>query len=388
MTTIAQLREIADHARSLPSKHSKKVYLDMQSREVLNFLSKNIRMDGIGKNIASEIPKVQDRRTEDTMERIVKDFDNASGYPGKLDKARVINAITLSPEDRAFVLECLYGSLKLGITIPIPNPTFGDTFRPQLCGTGIEFDPMRYIIEEKFDGHRCIGMNVGGKVKLYTRGGKPLVAEAITNELADAIPAGFVVDGELVAESGDFQDLKRHGDEIEYKVFDVPFFDHNSITGVKLFGRRTILEEVLHETERISVSPILSFSNMNDINKWIERKGAEGVVAKDPDSFYTYSGRKDWIKVKPWLDMTCRVTGFTQGTGKRDRDDMIGAIEVIPIGSQVKTLVGTGFSDNDLIQMRQLLREQKNVTVDVKYQNLTNDGCLRFPVFLRIREAI
>ena len=388
MTTIAQLRKIADHVRSLPNKNAKAEYLDRQPREILNFLAGNIRKDGIGNSIAAEIPKYVGRKTEDTMERVVMTFESASGYAGKLDKARIMKSIILSPEDRNFVLTTIYGSLKLGITVPIPNPTFGDAFRPQLCGTDKEFDVSKFIIEEKFDGHRCIGMNVDGKIKLYSRGGKPLIAEAITAELADAIPPGFVVDGELVAASGEFQDLKRHEDEIVYRVFDVPFFEHNSITGIKLFGRRTILEEVLHETERIKISPILSLKSMRDIDQWIERKGAEGVVCKDPTSFYTYSGRKDWIKVKPWLDVTCRVTGFTRGEGKRDRDDMIGAIEVIPAGSQIKTLVGTGFSDNDLIQMRQLLREQKNVMVDVKYQNLTNDGCLRFPVFLRIREVI
>lgn len=386
MTTIQNLREIVAHIRSLPNKNAKATFLNTQPRAVRNFLGKNIRMDSIGKAIASEIPI--SIITEDTMERVVMDFNSASGYSGRNDRIGIMQQLILSKEDREFVLECLYGNLKLGISIQIPNPVFGEPIRPQLCGTGIEFNAKEYIIEEKFDGHRCVGINDDGKVKIYTRGGKPLIAEAITAELADAIPPGFVLDGELVAASGEFADLKRHSDEIEYRVFDIPFFAHNSITGVKLRGRRTILEEILHETDRIRLSPILSLANMDDINKWINREGAEGIVAKDPDSFYTYSGRKDWIKVKPWLDVTCQVTGFTQGTGKRSGDNLLGAIEVIPIGSQVKTLVGTGFSDSDLIQMRQLLRENKNITVDIKYQNWTKDGCLRFPVFLRIREAI
>lgn len=386
MVTITQLREIADHVRSLPNKNAKAAYLDTQPREILNFLAGNIRKDGIAKAIAGEIPK--GLITESTMEDIVDTFKRASQHTGRLDKIGEMSWLRLLPVDKDFVMTALYGSLKLGITVPIPDPIFGDTFAPQLCGANIEFDPRKYLIERKYDGIRCLGMNIDGKIKLYTRNGKPITAEAIEVEMADAIPPGFVVDGELVAKSGDFQDLKRHSDDIEYRVFDMPFINGDSVTGLWLRGRRGILEETLHETDRISISPVLSLANMDDINKWIDREGAEGVVAKDPESFYTYSGRKDWIKVKPWIDVTCRVTGFTRGDGKRDRDDMIGAIEVVPAGSQVKTLVGTGFSDEDLIQMRQLLREQKSVTVDVKYQNLTNDGCLRFPVFLRIREVI
>ncbi len=322
------------------------------------------------------------------MERIVIGFKSASGYSGKLDKARIMKSLILSPEDRNFVLTALYGSLKLGISVPVPAPGFGETIRPQLCGTDVEFNAREYLIEEKFDGIRCVAMNVDGKARLYTRNGKPIDAAAVSKELTDSIPEGFVIDGELVALDGDFQSMKRHSDEIVYRVFDVPFFEHRSITGLKLFGRRTILEETLHSTDHIQISPILPLSTMEDINKWIDRNGAEGVVAKDPGSMYTYGGRKDWIKVKKWNDITCKVVGFTPGTGKRDRDDMIGAISVIPEGSNIITHVGSGFSDFDLVQMRQLLRENKNITVDIKYQNWTTDRCLRFPVFLRIREAI
>jgi len=384
MTTISQLREIADHVRSLPNKNAKAAFLDNQPREVLNFLSGNVQKDGVGKAIAEEIPK--GIVSESTMESVTDVFKYASGLSGRNDKIGSMQWLILSPTDRSFVLTALYGSLKLGITVPVPDPVFGDTFRPQLCGTGIEIDPMRYIIEEKFDGHRCIGINDDGKVKLYTRSGKPLVAEAITDELADAIPPGFVVDGELVAESGEFADLKRHSDEVEYKVFDMPFFEHNSITDLTLFGRRTILEECLHETERIQISPILHLTSMRDIDQWIERNNAEGIIAKEPDSFYSYGGRKDWIKVKPWLDISGWVVGWTPGEGKRA--GILGAVEFHPDGFENTTLVGSGFTDEGLLKMKELLKSEKRVRITVKYQNLTTDRKLRFPTFLRVDEVI
>lgn len=384
MTTITQLREIVDHIRSLPNKQMKSTYLNQQSQEVLNFLGGNIRKDGIAKSIAGEIPK--SIITEDTMERVVKDFSFASGYSGRNDKIGMMQQLILSKEDRAFVLECLYGNLKLGISIPIPNPTFGDPIRPQLCGTGIEFNAKEYIIEEKFDGHRCVGINDNGKVKLYTRSGKPLIAEAITAELADAIPPGFVLDGELVATSGEFADLKRHEDEIEYRVFDMPFHMNNDITGIPLHARRTILEECLHETDRIRISPILHLANMQDIDQWIERNNAEGIVAKDPSSPYLYGGRKTWVKVKPSLDISGWVVGWTPGEGKRA--GILGAVEFRPDGFTATTFVGTGFNDNDLELMKSWINLDKQIRITVKYQNVTKDNRLRFPVFLRVDEVL
>ena len=384
MVTITQLREIANHTRSLSTKNAKSAFLETQPKEILNFFAKNIRMDGIGKSIAGEILK--DRTTISSMEDVVNTFHKASEQSGRLDKIGEIKSLILSPEDRNFVLECFYGSIKLGITIQLPNPVFGEIIRPQLCGTGIEFNAKEYIIEEKFDGIRCVAMNVDGKVRLYTRNGKPIVAEIISEEIADAIPKGYVIDGEIVADSGDFQDMKRHGDEIKYQVFDMPFHMNSDVTGLPFHSRRSILEESLSATDHIRLSPILPLSTMRDIDKWIESHDAEGVVAKDGSSPYLYGGRKDWIKVKKFLDISGWVQGYTPGEGKRE--GLFGAVEFLPDGFTNTTLVGSGFSDEGLLEMKTLLKAGKKVRITVKYQNLTKDNRLRFPVFMRIDEVI
>ena len=383
MTTITQLREIANQIRSLPTKKAKAAFLETQPKEILNFLAKNVRMDGVGKSIAGEILK--DRTTISSMEDVIDTFHRASEQSSRLDKVVEMKSLILAPEDRNFVLECLYGSLKLGISIQLPNPVFGEVIRPQLCGTGIEFDAREYIIEEKFDGIRCVAMNVDGKARLYTRKGKPLIAEAISKEITDAIPPGYVIDGEIVADSGDFQDMRRHGDEIKYQVFDMPFYMNIDATGLSLHIRRSVLEEKLSATDHVQLSPILSLNSMQDINKWIERNGAEGVVAKDPVCPYLYGGRKTWIKVKPFLDISGWIQGYTPGEGKRE--GQFGAVEFLPDGFANTTLVGSGFSDEGLLEMKALLKAGRQVRITVKYQNLTKDNRLRFPTFLRIDEV-
>ena len=80
------------------------------------------------------------------------------------------------------------------------------------------------------------------------------------------------------------------------------------------------------------------------------------------------------------------MTGWTPGEGRRE--GILGSVEFLPEGFKETTLVGSGFTDEGLLEMKALLKSGKKVRIDVKYQNLTNDKRLRFPTFLRIREVI
>lgn len=140
------------------------------------------------------------------------------------------------------------------------------------------------------------------------------------------------------------------------------------------------------EQEHIKISPILNLNNIPDINKWIEHNHAEGIIAKNPESTYTYGGRKDWIKLKPFMDVSGWVVGFTQGEGKREGG--IGAVVFKPDDINVTSLVGSGFNDNYLKLMKTWLNDGKKVRITVKFQDYTKDDHLRFPVFLRVDEII
>lgn len=384
MTTIKELREIIDYTRSLSNKAEKLDYLNKQDRDVLNFLSKNIKKDGVALAIASEIPISKLSKSASDMEYIIGIFKSAANTSKRNDKIRLMKGIWLVTEDRELVLTILYGSLKLGVTIPIQPPEFGDVIKPQLCGTGIEFNPYQMIVETKFDGIRCLATNNKGEITLQSRNGKVLNVPVITRSLTNSIPPGTTVDGEIVSSDGKFESLDRKSNNLIYQIFDILFCDEKPIVDYPLIVRREILYEDIKENGHIKISQELSLSSMNEINNWINKTGAEGIVAKDPESTYKYGDRKAWIKVKPFLDCTCNVISYTEGIGKRK--GIMGAINVIPEGSEVLTKVGSGFTDEKLIEMKQRIDGGKKITVDVKYQNLTNDGCLRFPIFLRIRE--
>jgi hypothetical protein len=382
MTTIKELKGIVEYTRSLNSRDEKLSYLNCQARDILNFLSGNIKKDGIAKTIASEI-SISDKSINN-MENIIEIFSTASTISSKKIKIKMMKEIRLNKEDREFILTVLYGSLKLGVTIPTPEPNFGDIIKPQLCGTGIEFDPKKYIIEEKFDGIRCIATNNNGKIILQSRNGKNLNVPIIKNSLANAIQSGITIDGEIVAADGQFESLDRNSNNLVYRIFDIIFTEEIKIQ-MPLYHRLIILDHEIYENDHVQISPELKLNSMDEINKWINKTGAEGIIAKNPNSFYIYRDRKEWIKYKLFKECTAKVIGFTHGTGKRNRNDMIGAILVVPENSNVVSKVGSGFTDSDLIKMRKHLDNKDDILVNVKYQNLTNDGCLRFGIFLNIK---
>ena len=382
MTSITQLQRIVEHVRSLTSRDEKIEYLKSQDRDTLNFLGGNITKDGVAKTTASKIRSMELDESISDIEQIVGVFKTISKYSRKKDKIRELNTIFVTQEDRKFILTCLFGSLKLGVKIPIPDPIFGETIHPQLCGTGIDINPNKNIIEEKFDGIRCLASNNNGEIILQSRNGKILDVPIIKRSLKNVLPIGATTDGEIIATDGKFESLDRKSNNLIYRIFDIIFIDYKKIK-YELVIRKETIYEYIRENEYVQISQELNLNSMEDIDNWIVKTGAEGIISKDPNSLYKYNDRKMWIKYKLFKECTATVIDYTEGEGRRSGG--IGAINVIPENMTEITKVGSGFNDEQLIEMKQLIDDDKNITVNIKYQNLTNDGCLRFPIFLGIR---
>jgi DNA ligase-1 len=110
-------------------------------------------------------------------------------------------------------------------------------------------------------------------------------------------------------------------------------------------------------------------------------QGFEGAMAKRLDASYNFKRSSDLLKIKSFLDADGVVVGVVEGRGKFK--GMLGALVVDFDG--VTTEVGSGFTDE---QRRMLLANSQGILnkhVEVKFQNRTPDGKLRFPVFCRTR---
>jgi len=279
------------------------------------------------------------------------------------------------------------------------------------------FDRPGWVYEEKYDGDRTLAYRRRGRVRLLSRSLKDVTAsfEAIARAL-EALPGGdFALDGEVVVLDADgvsrFQLLQRRalGDPLAplYVVFDCLERDGSGLVGRPLRERRKALEAIVpakagavRRSRRVSGDGVAAFRTATEL-------GWEGIVAKDEASLYEPGRRsKSWLKVKTRRQSEFVVGGYTPPRGGRAH---FGALLVgLYDGAALRFTgkVGTGFTRETLAdlgrKMRPLAIERcpfaappgdKGVTwveprlvAELGFAEWTDDGKLRHPVFLGLRD--
>jgi len=278
------------------------------------------------------------------------------------------------------------------------------------------FDHPHWLFEVKWDGYRAIAELRDGDVSLYSRNQTPLekkffpVVDSLRKLEFDA-----VLDGEIVVVDAqgrpDFQMLQNYQESgsghLLYYVFDLLYFEGRDLTGLPLLRRKELLKRILPSSPRIRFSDhvwkdgVLFFTVARE-------KGLEGIIAKHSRSMYQMGGRsRQWLKVKRQPTQEGVIAGFTEPRGGRRS---FGALvlgvfegdELVYIGH-----AGGGFSGKDLKEIRErldpLIRKECPFTVEPKtntpatwvkpelvcevaLSGWTQDGIMRHPVFLRLRE--
>jgi bifunctional non-homologous end joining protein LigD len=283
-----------------------------------------------------------------------------------------------------------------------------------------------WIFELKYDGFRLLVACQEGEPVLRYRGGGD--ATAAFPEIARAVAAlpfeGLVVDGEVVVtdEGGrpSFQKLQRRAQlgralDIErasvelpatLQVFDLLALEGHDLRSQPLVERKALLRDILPPA-----GPLRFTDHVEDRGEAlfaeVERLGLEGLVAKKKASHYRSGRSSDWLKVRRERTGDFAVVGFT--TPKRTRSG-IGALHVATRGEEglrYAGRVGTGFDESTLARLRERLeRAQRDTSpcvgpapngrehtwvepglvCEVRYKEWTDDGLLRQPVFLRLRD--
>ena len=74
--------------------------------------------------------------------------------------------------------------------------------------------------------------------------------------------------------------------------------------------------------------------------------GYEGVMIKDPHSFYECKRSTSWLKSKPFIEISLEVVNYEEGTGRNQ--GKLGALiaEGEDDGKFFKLNIGSGFSDS------------------------------------------
>lgn len=255
------------------------------------------------------------------------------------------------------------------------------------------------IVERKLDGIRCFCIVRNGGVVMYARSGKP-----ITNFI-DSIGPSLIsmgdgcYDGELMGD--DFVALMRQayrkGDVETDKTF-LALFDFCSLEEwdskdsttsyvdrlSTLYDRISTLDEGDNSVSYVE-KETLSVAEDSDLVKVLHDKfvseGFEGAMIKNPLAPYQFKRSFDIMKLKAFFDVDLKVDGLIEGRGKHV--GTLGAFVVYYHG--VKVQVGSGLSDEIRSEVWDNKENYIGRTIEIRYQEITPDGSLRFPTFVCFR---
>src|SRR5438477_2525432 len=319
---------------------------------------------------------------------------------------------------------------------PKQSPSYVDPMKALL----VESPPRGagWLYEIKWDGYRAVAVKRGGSVQLFSRRARQVTGDF--SEIAEAvgdIPISTAVfDGEIVAvdKRGHasfqlLQNYKQHpvggaSRSLRYYVFDVLNVENRDLKQLPLERRKHILETLLKDVpDPIHFSA--SFDGDPDaFLKEAEKNRIEGLIAKRIDAPYEAGHRSgSWVKIKICLEQEFVIGGYTEPRGSRSHFGaiLVGYYDSPRQSSQLifASKVGTGFDTNSLkdlyakfqkvrsdtcpfanvptrsgtsghslsrAEMRRCTWLEPKLVSQIRFTEWTDDGGLRHPVFLGLRD--
>ncbi len=280
-----------------------------------------------------------------------------------------------------------------------------------------------WLHEVKFDGYRLLARIQGRRTELMTRRGQNWTEKfgSIPAELARLPVANGIIDGEVVVQDEDgttnFQKLQNSlkgetGNRLLYFVFDLPYYNGHDMSGIPLIERKEILRELV-QTYQAQIPSVQYSDHIVGSGERIFRaacdRAAEGIVSKRVDSRYVQARSKTWLKVKCMKRQEFVIGGYTNPKGSRS---FFGSL-LLGYYNREKFIyagkVGTGFDSRSLnVVFDRLKRLEQGrspfstpvkghprrdihwtapkTVAEVEFFTWTNDGRLRHPSFVGIRE--
>jgi DNA ligase-1 len=247
------------------------------------------------------------------------------------------------------------------------------------------------VAEYKYDGERVQAHKKGNQVVLYSRR-----LESISDQYPDAVELvkenvkaeEAILEAECVAidlETGEllpFQELmhrrRKYGVEeameqypVSLFMFDALYVDGKDLTLDVYPLRRKLLEKAIKESDRVKAAKQIKTGSVKELEAFFEEaiaEGCEGLICKSvgKDSVYQ-AGARGWLWIKYKRDYKSEMTdtvdlvvvGAFHGRGRRA--GTYGALLLAAYNKEADTFetvtkCGTGFTDEDLKKLPELLR--------------------------------
>jgi len=248
------------------------------------------------------------------------------------------------------------------------------------------------VAEYKYDGERVQAHKKGNEVVLYSRR-----MERISDQYPDAVELvrenvnaeEAILEAECVAvdvETGEllpFQELmhrrRKYGVKeameqypVSLFMFDALYVDGKDLTLDAYPLRRTLLEKALKKSDLVKAAKQMKTGSVKELEEFFEEAiedGCEGLICKSVGANSVYqAGARGWMWIKYKRDYKSEMTdtvdlvvvGAFHGRGKR-----AGAYGALLLAAynrgadtfETVTKLGTGFTDEDLKKLPELLRE-------------------------------
>lgn len=273
------------------------------------------------------------------------------------------------------------------------------------------------FVEIKLDGVRAITiLYPSGNIDIFSRNGKELnnfnhlKNEIVSSLNLSTLSKALVLDGEIV--SSNFQELMKQihrKDSSQNEDASLFLFDLLPLENFKLglyektFQERKVsLENIykknfsnsekikLMNSQLIDLESKIGKEEFNRFNSKSIENGFEGIMIKDPLSFYECKRSTSWLKSKPFIEISLEVKSFEEGTGRNK--GKLGAIiaEGEDNGKYFKLNIGSGFTD---IQRKEYWDNRNKLPgkiIEIRADSISKsqDGqfwSLRFPRFKTFR---
>lgn len=280
--------------------------------------------------------------------------------------------------------------------------------------------------DDKYDGIRAQIHTDGNEVRIYSR-----TLDNVTHRFpevetaARALGRSVILDGEIVAFSGKILPFaiiqKRLGRRkitdallrdvpVAFFAFDLLFDEGNVLFEMPLRQRLMRLREIVTGESAIRVTwqaVVRDAAHVDELFDASRARANEGLVVKDPESFYTPGRRgKSWLKYKKALaTLDCVVTYAQYGNGKRRAvlSDLTFAVrrddELVNIGKAYSGLTNIEiaqltkhFMETAIDRHGPVYRLRPTVVLEIAFDRVQESTrhksgyALRFPRIVRIRD--
>lgn len=268
-----------------------------------------------------------------------------------------------------------------------------------------------WVYEEKYDGYRILAYKEEKRVTLLSRNGKDRTESFadVAKAVATLRDRTLLLDGEAVAFDrrlvSRFQLLQQGEVPVVFAAFDCLYRNGRDLREKPLGIRREILETAIGETDRLFASRRLGPDGLEAF-RLAQKKGFEGMVAKNGASVYVERRSREWLKVKVNQEEEFVIGGYTAPAGTRTHFGalLLGAYR----GADLRYVgsVGTGYTQKTLASLHRgfqpLVRKTPpfadpprikgatwlapKLVAQVAFHEWTDEAKLRQPVFLGLRD--